>query len=480
VVSARRHALISTIRDGHTGLLASGDAALARHCVALLQDSQLAWRLGCQAHEYVTNAFGPAVVRAGWLELAQQIREGDAPMPLPPQTPWLHEQRWLRQLWGALLAIPGWPSWPSLKALIKRGLQGRDTAIGPAAVGLLTGLVALLIWALVVLAGKRGNDGQQFLSLALDPLQADPGTSAALDNPIYRGKRLLYPLLAWLLGFGQPGLILWMLGLINVACIGCAGGLVARWAQLHQRSPQWGLAVLALPGAWITLSLDTADLLATTLLLAAAVAAQQRRLAPLGASLTAALLTRETSLLAWAATGLTALWERRWRWLVPLALVPVPLLAWMVWLRHRFAAPADGTLASLHFSWPFTGVLLKAGQLLGLLQLPGVELGDPERLFDGLCFLLWLATLGLLAVAVGQRSTGRWLRFAAGCYLLPALCTSTQILARFPDYTRVWIDLSSLSLLVMLAGRSSILLPWLALSALVTCGYALAYSVLVP
>lgn len=381
----------------------------------------------------------------------------------------------------------------------------------PVVLGLATGLVALLIWALVVfgkyggnpsglarigdqiplsprlqgqalvvLAGKRGNDGQQFLSLALDPLQADPGTSAALDNPIYRGKRLLYPLLAWLLGFGQPGLILWMLGLINVACIGCAGGLVARWAQLHQRSPQWGLAVLALPGAWITLSLDTADLLATTLFLAAAVAVRQRRLAPLGASLTAALLTRETSLLAWAATGLTALWERRWRWLVPLALVPVPLLAWMAWLRHRFAATADGALASLHFTWPLAGVLRKAGQLLGLVQLPGVELGGAERLFDGLCFLLWLVTLGVLALAVGQRSTGRWLRLAAGCYLLPALCTSTQILARFPDYTRVWIDLASLALLALLAGRSAALKPWLALASLVSVGYWAGYLVLAP
>ena len=176
----------------------------------------------------------------------------------------------------------------------------------PVAIGLLTGLIALLVWALVVfgkyggnptglarigdqlplsprlqgadlviLKGKRGNDGQQFLSLALDPLQQLPGTSAALDNPIYRGKRLLFPLLAWLAGLGQPALIPWSLGLINVALIGCCGALVAAWAQLEQRSPQWGLAVLALPSYWVTLSLDTADLLATTLLLASAVAGKR-------------------------------------------------------------------------------------------------------------------------------------------------------------------------------------------------------------
>lgn len=511
VVAARRHALIQTVLDGRTGLLASGDRQLAQACIALLRDPERAWRLGQVGQAHGSASFGPEQVRQAWIQLALRISAAEPVATPPPSTPWHHEQRWLRQLWGRLLWIPGWPSWPSLKAGLKRLVQGRETALGPVGVGWLTGLVALLVWALVVfgkyggnpsglarigdqiplsprlqgqalvvLAGKRGNDGQQFLSIALDPAQSDPGTTAALDNPIYRGKRLLYPLLAWLLGLGQPGLILWTLGLINVACIGCAGGLVARWAQLHQCSPQWGFAVLALPGYWITLSLDTADLLATTLLLAAAVGVQQRRLTPVGASLAAALLTRETSLLAWAATGLTALWERRWRWLMPLALVPVPLLAWTAWLRHRFAATADGTLVSLHFTWPFAGLLRKAAQLLGLAPLPGVELGGVERLFDGLCFVLLLGTLALLAVAAWRRTTNRWLRLVAGCYLLPALCTSTQILARFPDYTRVWIDLASLALLALLAGRSGWLRGWLALGAVVSLGYGAGYLVLAP
>jgi glycosyltransferase involved in cell wall biosynthesis len=511
VVAARRHALIQTVLDGRTGLLVSGDRQLSQACIQLLRDPERSWQLGQAAQAHVAASFGPEQVRQAWIQLGRSISAEEPVVTPPPSTPWHHEQRWLRQVWGGLLGIPGWPSWPGLKAGLKRLVQGRETALGPVGVGWLAGLVALLVWALVVfgkyggnpsglarigdqislsprlqgqalvvLAGKRGNDGQQFLSIALDPAQSDPGTTAALDNPIYRGKRLLYPLLAWLLGLGQPGLILWTLGLVNVACIGCAGGLVARWAQMQQRSAQWGLAVLALPGYWITLSLDTADLLATTLLLAVAMSVQQRRLGPVGASLTAALLTRETSLLAWAATGLTALWERRWRWLAPLALVPVPLLAWTAWLRHRFPATADGTLASLHFTWPFAGLLRKAAQLLGLVQLPGVELGGAERLFDGLCFLLWLATLGVLALALGERSTGRWLRLVAGCYLLPALCTSTQILARFPDYTRVWIDLASLALLVLLASRSAGLKPWLVLASLVSLGYWAGYLVLAP
>jgi hypothetical protein len=394
---------------------------------------------------------------------------------------------------------------------MKRMLQGGEQAITPRGVGVLAGMAALLVWALVVfgkyggnptglarigdqmtlsprlegqelvvLQGKRGNDGQQFLALALDPLQLEPGTSAAVDNPIYRGKRLLFPLLAWILGFGQPGVIVWTLGLINVACIGVAAAVVARWAQLEQRSPQWGLAVLALPAYWITLSLNTADLLATTLMLMAALAWKQQRFGAASGSLSAALLTRETALLAWVATGASALQERRWRWLVPLALVPLPLWVLTAGLRSRFPAVADGALATIHFTWPFGGILRKLAQLVGLVALPGVQLSGTERIFDALCFGLWLSTLACLAVACWCGWGGRWLRWACGLYLLPALCTSTQILARFPDYTRVWIDLAGLGLLVLLSGRTAWIKVWLGLSAAVSLGYWVGYLVLAP
>lgn len=516
VVSARRHALVQTVRHGVTGLLASSDAELTRHCITLLGDPERAWRLGQAGQAHVRDAFSAERVRDGWLTLAAEIA-ADAPIVMPPpSTPLGHEQRWLRQLWGALLAVPLWPSWPSLKAGLKRLVQGSAQAIHPRGVGGLAALLALLVWGLVVfgkyggnptglarigdqlplsprlqgqplvvLQGKRGNDGQQFLALALDPLQRDSGTSAALDNPIYRGKRLLYPLLAWLLGLGQPGLITWSLGLLNVACIGLAAAMVARWAQLEQRSPRWGLAVLTLPAYWITLSLDTADLLATSLMLAGAVAWRQRQPGQAGARLAAALLSRETALLAWTATALAALRERRWRSLLPLALAPLPLLAWLVWLRSRFTAVGDGALAGLHFTWPLAGVLRKAAQLLGLAPLNGLDPGLAERLFDGLCLGLWLASLALLAAAaLGHLATQRWLRLAVALYLLPALCTSTQILARFPDYTRVWIDLASLALLVLLSARGQrlgrLLHPWLALSGLVSAGYWAGYLLLAP
>jgi hypothetical protein len=506
VLAPRRNALVQTVQDQRTGVLVGTDQQLAHAAIALLQDPERAWRLGAAGQRHVEQAFGPEAVQRAWLQLAEELAEGHAPQPVPVSTHWWHEQRWLRQLWGHGLGLPGWPSWPVLKALLKRGLQGGG-ALGPRGIGAMAGLAALLVWALLVfgkfsgnptglarigegfaanphlpreqllvLPGKRGNDGQQFLVLATDPLQLDPITAGAVDNPIYRGKRLLYPLLAWLTGLGQPPLITWTLGLINVACIAAASSLVAQWAQLEQRNPRWGLAVLALPGYWITLTLSTADLLATTLLLAGAVAWRQGRLSPLAGALSAALLTRETALLAWASTGLTALWERRWRWLLPLALVPLPLVAFTASLKARFATTADGLLATLHFGLPGLGILHKAAQVLGLRLFPGPPVLGLERGFDGLCLLFWLATLGVLLATVVRGWGGRWLRITAGLYVLPALCTTTQILARFPDYTRVWIDLSSLSLLALLSSRSPGLRWWLGAAAALSIGYGLGFG----
>ncbi|MFM7464173.1 MAG: glycosyltransferase family 4 protein [Cyanobium sp.] len=124
VLAPRRHALIHTVQDQRTGVLVDSDQQLAAEAIALLRYPQRAWVLGAEGQRYVQQAFGPEAVQRAWLQLAQQLVEGQAPQPVPVSTPWWHEQRWLRQLWGQGLVLPGWPSWPVLKALLKWGLQG--------------------------------------------------------------------------------------------------------------------------------------------------------------------------------------------------------------------------------------------------------------------------------------------------------------------------------------------------------------------
>ena len=67
--------------------------------------------------------------------------------------------------------------------------------------------------------GELGYDGQQFLSIALDPGLSNPDTIAALDHPAYRYRRIVYPLLGYCLGWGNPGWIPWALVAVNIVAI---------------------------------------------------------------------------------------------------------------------------------------------------------------------------------------------------------------------------------------------------------------------
>lgn len=506
VVAPRRHALVQTVLDGTTGLLAASDQEFAEHCINLLHDPQRRARFGQAGRSHIQLAYSSGQLTSLWTQLAVELNGDLQPVPMPPSTPLWHEGRWLRELWGLPLVFPFWPSWPVLKSTLKGVVQGSTSALTPIGVGLFSTLAALSVMLLlvfgkyggnptglarvgadfplsprvaqqklVILDGKRGNDGQQYLALSMDPLQLDNGTSQALDNPIYRGKRLLYPFLAWILGFGQSGLIPWALAGINVIAIGCAATIVASWAQQNQISAQYGFAALLLPGYWITLSLDTADLLATVGLLAVAVTFSAKRRGLTMLALAAALLSRETALLAWAATGMSAFRERRWNWLLTWLTVPLPLLFWTLSLNSRFAQTRDGLLASIHFGAPGLGVIQKILQLTDSKLFTGHNPLPLEHLFDGVSLILFALNIAILVIISFNSRASLWLRLTAAIYVLPALCTSTQILNRFPDYTRVWLDLGTLSLLGLIQIRSKWTNKWLALNAFTSIAYIIGY-----
>jgi len=112
-----------------------------------------------------------------------------------------------------------------------------------------------------------------------------------------------------------------------------------------------------------------------------------------------------------------------------------------------------------------------------LRALPGPPLLGLELGFDALSLLFWLATVGVLLATALRGWGGRWLQITAGLYLLPALCTSTQILARFPDYTRVWIDLASICAISLISSRQErITKPWLAAGAILSMLYLTGYG----
>ena len=92
-----------------------------------------------------------------WTQLAAELKVDLEVVPTLLSTPWWHEGRWLRQLWGLALVFPLWPSWPVLKSGVKHLVQGSSRAITPLGVGLLSTLAALTVMLLMVVGKYGGN-----------------------------------------------------------------------------------------------------------------------------------------------------------------------------------------------------------------------------------------------------------------------------------------------------------------------------------
>jgi len=158
----------------------------------------------------------------------------------------------------------------------------------------------------------QGNDGQQFYAMARAPMHPSV-VARSLDRPRYRLQRPGYPALAWLLhpSGGGNGLIIALLT-ANVAAVALVTGALASWALICRRSQWWGLVAALIPGAFVTVRISCADMLAAGLALAAAVSFLRRRIVLAAALAAAAALTKEPSLIL--VTGVALMqWRTRAR-----------------------------------------------------------------------------------------------------------------------------------------------------------------------
>ncbi len=294
-----------------------------------------------------------------------------------------------------------------------------------------------------IFSGELGYDGQQFLTIALDPDLSEPGSIAALDHAAYRYRRILYPLLGYLLGLGSPVLIPWALVAINIVAIGACVGLVA-WIWQTQNE-QTGATVpfhvlnnslwlLTIPGLWMVLTLSTADILASALGLGAVAWAQRQRWWGMALWLALGLLTRETLLILWVALLLTQGRRKRWRSLKAFGVSLLPLVAWLVWIEMR---QLPGGAGRANFGWPLMGMVEKFQALF-------IQGFTSTNLYEA---YLW----GLLGLALILLFWGSWrspltgeftamARYSAGLYLGLLCVASFYILNYYLNYSRIFLD----------------------------------------
>ncbi len=269
-------------------------------------------------------------------------------------------------------------------------------------------------------------DGLQYAQIACHPLLIAPELQSAVDNLAYRARRILLPATAWVLGAGRPGWIPNVYASLNIACWLVLAGLLWRVLTVTDtRGLVAWLGVLFSAGALGSVRFALTDLPAATLVVAAIAAAECSRPRAAIGWLAAAVLTRETALVAWP-----GLWPERARSrraiagvVLAGAAVAVPLALWMAYIRWRTVPVNEGWS---NFTWPLAGFVAQCAKTLG-------EVAHAENLPFSWGTLATLAGLGaqLAFLFLRPRTADRWWRVGTAHAAL-LLVLGAAVWAGFP------------------------------------------------
>jgi hypothetical protein len=238
-----------------------------------------------------------------------------------------------------------------------------------------------------------GYDGQFFFRLAIDPLDTSARAAGVMMDSPLRYQRVAYPALAHALSLGRDDLAPWSLVAVNVLALGALGAVGAAFARSSDRHALWGLLFPAYFGFVFTISRDLSEIVEVTFLLAGLLALRRDRPWLGAVLLSAAVLSRETALLAVVAIAIwrvVTLVHQRLRpsrfdvaWSIPLATFAVwqlivldatGVLPATAAKANRFVVPLSGLVGSLDDWYPVMNLqwvvhTLEVVTLLGLALL---------------------------------------------------------------------------------------------------------------
>ena len=289
--------------------------------------------------------------------------------------------------------------------------------------GSLTTDVASAPDSLLVTRGTEGYDGQAYYRLARDPL-TDQVTAEGITftRPAYWQTRIGYPLAAWMVSAGgAEALVPWVMLVLNLLAVVVLALLAARLARGFGRSAWWG-AVPALWGGYVVgVGQDLTEPLAGVLLLASLAAMRGGRFAVAVAALTAAALTRETTLVLAVAVLISSVAVVAGARSGPRPAPPwwvgaIPLLVyagWRAWVRARWSATVPDPPSDNPLGPPLAALLEHLAHATSHLggQWPHLVLLLPT-----------LAALVVAGSALRRRDGPAYERLALTVYLLVLLC----------------------------------------------------------
>ncbi len=252
-------------------------------------------------------------------------------------------------------------------------------------------------------AETRGYDGQFALYIAAFGSEATP----YLDGATLRYQRIVYPVTARVMAFGNPGYAPYTLILLNVIAHSLNAALLAYLIAKISR-PRFAWAALAYSvwfGALIAVRLDLNEPLCLTFALGALIAYQDRRDRLTAMLLILSTLTKEIGLVFAAAIALHAVAGGDWR--RALYLFAAPVIAFLAWWGVLYI-----TFGTLPTRYP-------AAQ--NLLPIPFNGLFAEQNPLEFAFLVLWLAIPTLiLFIAAAWQSIRRQITFGAALMLAAA------------------------------------------------------------
>ncbi|MEI6057091.1 MAG: hypothetical protein WCR55_13670 [Lentisphaerota bacterium] len=318
-----------------------------------------------------------------------------------------------------------------------------------------------------------GHDGQQYLSISLDPALRNPGTIKALDNPKYRYRRIAYPSMGYIFGLGSPHFIPYAMVLINLLSFTCLILSISVYKKteipnsIASLNP---LLAIGIPGLWFSLCLSTTDLFGIALVISAIVLIRRSLTGYAVILLMLACLTRETYIATVLAITIFMFAKNHIKKAFAIGMATLPALIWNIYVYFSF----HGTLGNQeNFGAPFCGIINKIKTLFsGALS--------PKYLLEVYCFTILLTVIVILIISVKKNWKEHGILFSAAFpSILILLISKIQILDSCIDYLRVFLDLFVIIYLLpsdktMLARIRTLILCF---CSFITIGYIIGYCI---
>jgi len=336
--------------------------------------------------------------------------EEDESLRQRPASPW---SRLDRPIVAGVIAFVAWLGFVLARwQLWAKGNLSKFILLGSGRTGF-THLAQLPHGVVIADPNAAGYDGQFYYRLALDPIDwARTAFGITMDQP-YRYTRIGYPVLAWLVSFGQHQVVpvaLIVVNLVGVAAVAVLGGMFARESGRHAL---WGLAFAAYFGLVISVGRDTAEPVAEACLLGGLLAYRRTRPVLAAGLFAFGAITRETILFAPAAIAvvrLVAIARRRARpgladltWVVPAAAYGVVEVAVHFVVKGKFPLLAN---TSRNLTAPFTALVdaLKYDAAhINTAHLSPIDIALLEYATVAVFIVAGLAVIGVTTAPVHER-----------------------------------------------------------------------------